>query len=46
MPLFAPNAIGVNSYSASLRGPSDKTIGNGDHRGTLPYWNIHEWEMQ
>ena len=39
-------AIGVNSYAASLHGPTNKTVGHGEQRGTLPYWNIHEWELR
>jgi len=47
LPMFVTNfAIGVNSYGATLHGPTNKTVGHGDQRGTLPYWNIHEWELR
>ncbi len=47
MPMYVTNfAIGINSFSAALIGPNNKTVGHGEQRGTLPYWNIHEWELR
>ncbi len=47
VPMYVTNfAIGINSYSAALHGPTNKTVGHGEQRGTLPYWNIHEWELR
>jgi hypothetical protein len=39
-------AIQVNTNVATLRGPDPGTPGFGTSSpGTLPYWNIHEWEL-
>ena len=35
----------VSSHSATLHGPSPETVGTSGERGTLPYWNIHEWQL-
>jgi peptide/nickel transport system substrate-binding protein len=37
----------VNTQSAGLRGPDPGAAGFGTlTEGTLPYWNIHEWEIR
>lgn len=37
----------VNTWSAALHGPEPGTAGFGTlAEGTLPYWNIHEWELR
>jgi peptide/nickel transport system substrate-binding protein len=47
LPMYVTHfAIVVNSHAASLRGPTDKTTGTSGERGTLPYWNIHEWQLE
>src|SRR5687767_10440002 len=47
VPMFITHfAIGVNTHTANLHGPNNKTVGAGEQRGTLPYWNIHEWEIR
>ncbi len=47
LPMYVTHfALYINSYGASLHGPTDKTVGAAAERGTLPYWNIHEWELR
>jgi peptide/nickel transport system substrate-binding protein len=36
----------VSTHSASLHGPAADTVGSSGERGTLPHWNIHEWELR
>jgi hypothetical protein len=37
----------VNTQAAGLSGPDPGTPGFGTlTEGTLPYWNIHEWELK
>jgi ABC-type transport system substrate-binding protein len=37
IPLFYN--LSVQSWTSRLKGPTDSTP------ATLPYWNVHEWEM-
>jgi peptide/nickel transport system substrate-binding protein len=48
LPVYAMyHAIQVNTQSAALVGPTAETTGFGEStRGTLLYWNIHEWEVR
>jgi peptide/nickel transport system substrate-binding protein len=47
LPMFVTNfALYVNSHAASLVGPTEKSVGTAAERQTLPYWNIHEWELR
>jgi peptide/nickel transport system substrate-binding protein len=47
LPIFTMYfAIQVNTHVAALRGPDPGTSGVGTlTRGTLRYWNIHDWEL-
>ncbi|MPZ15400.1 MAG: hypothetical protein GEU73_13410 [Chloroflexi bacterium] len=47
LPVYTPYfAIQVNTHVSGLRGPDPGTAGFGESApGTLPYWNIHEWEL-
>jgi peptide/nickel transport system substrate-binding protein len=47
LPMYVTNfAMYVNSASANLVGPTEKSTGTPAERGTLPYWNIHEWYLR
>jgi peptide/nickel transport system substrate-binding protein len=35
-----------NTYITALSGPSPKTVGSSQQGATLPYWNVHEWELR
>ncbi len=47
LPLYMTHfSLYVSSHAASLHGPTKDTVGTSGDRGTLPYWNIHEWELR